>query len=84
MGDTAFQKIEALAYQIWLDEGCPHGRAEAHWFEAQNRILSEASPPGVTVQLHANRTLRGRRLMPSAVTVQQDRNVSAGDRRAVA
>ncbi|MGJ8612506.1 MAG: DUF2934 domain-containing protein [Octadecabacter sp.] len=33
------EQIRDAAYQIWLDEGQPHGRDEAHWqqaFEALN------------------------------------------------
>jgi hypothetical protein len=32
------EKIRALAYQLWEEEGCPEGRSEAHWIEAENRL----------------------------------------------
>ena len=35
-------QIKALAYRLWLEEGCPEGRAEAHWFQAVE--LVEAAP----------------------------------------
>jgi len=27
------------AHEIWLREGRPEGRAEAHWFEAERELL---------------------------------------------
>ena len=29
--DEREQLIRTKAYYIWLDEGCPEGRADAHW-----------------------------------------------------
>jgi hypothetical protein len=34
-------RLRELAYAIWLEEGCPEGRAEAHWFEAVRRASAE-------------------------------------------
>lgn len=31
-------EIEALAMRIWLDEGCPQGREEQHWLQAERMI----------------------------------------------
>ena len=31
----AEQRIRELAYQLWLQEGRPEGRAEAHWNTAR-------------------------------------------------
>ena len=28
------EQVKAMAYRLWLEEGCPEGRAEAHWFQA--------------------------------------------------
>lgn len=30
--------ISARAYQLWLAEGCPDGRALAHWTQAQHEL----------------------------------------------
>lgn len=30
--------IAARAYQLWLAEGCPEGRALAHWEQAQHEL----------------------------------------------
>jgi len=30
--------IAARAYQLWLAEGCPDGRALAHWMQAQHEL----------------------------------------------
>ena len=37
------EQVKAMAYRLWLEEGCPEGRAEAHWFQAVE--LVEAAPP---------------------------------------
>jgi hypothetical protein len=37
--DWLEQRIREQAYHIWKDEGCPEGRAEAHWEQAR-RVLS--------------------------------------------
>jgi len=29
-------EIRQIAYQLWLDEGCPHGRDRDHWFKAES------------------------------------------------
>jgi hypothetical protein len=34
-------RLRELAYAIWLEEGRPDGRAEAHWFEAVRRATTE-------------------------------------------
>ncbi|MCV6599209.1 MAG: DUF2934 domain-containing protein [Alphaproteobacteria bacterium] len=36
-------KIRELAYQIWEEEGCPHGREIEHWNMAQQRLLEAES-----------------------------------------
>jgi hypothetical protein len=56
-------RIRDRAYQIWLSEGRPHGRDEAHWQQAERDIeteeaasagaerapvTTEASPPTVS------------------------------------
>jgi hypothetical protein len=30
------EEIRQIAYHLWLDEGCPHGRQEEHWFKAES------------------------------------------------
>lgn len=35
------ERIATLAYQIWEDEGCPEGRCEVHWQEAERRLRTE-------------------------------------------
>lgn len=39
------ERIRAIAYQLWLDEGCPHGCADSHWFKAEQLIDAEATVP---------------------------------------
>ncbi len=38
------ERIRAKAYQIWLDEGCPNGRDEAHWEMARLLVAIEDNP----------------------------------------
>ena len=28
-------RVQEIAYQLWLQEGRPEGRADAHWYEAE-------------------------------------------------
>ncbi|HEX9787648.1 MAG TPA: DUF2934 domain-containing protein [Candidatus Binatia bacterium] len=41
------EEIRQIAYQLWLDEGCPHGRHLDHWFKAESiwREQQAANPP---------------------------------------
>jgi len=39
--DDREQRIRSKAYQIWMDEGCPEGRAEAHWDMATELVAIE-------------------------------------------
>lgn len=38
------QSIRDLAYQLWLDEGCPDNRAMEFWLQAE-AALTVTSPP---------------------------------------
>ena len=40
--DDSEQIIRTMAYYIWLDEGCPEGRADAHWQKAADLIAAQA------------------------------------------
>ncbi len=35
------QRTAQRAYEIWESEGCPEGRCEAHWREAERELLIE-------------------------------------------
>ena len=37
------ERIREQAYHIWKEEGCPEGRAEAHWEQARH-VLSPNDP----------------------------------------
>ncbi|UPK35141.1 DUF2934 domain-containing protein [Bradyrhizobium sp. 186] len=34
------QIIRERAYQLWIESGCEHGKAEMHWIDAQREILA--------------------------------------------
>jgi hypothetical protein len=36
------QKIRERAYQLWIENGCEHGKAEMHWLAAQREVLAAA------------------------------------------
>jgi hypothetical protein len=40
-GDNREELIRTKAYYIWLDEGCPEGRADAHWQMATELVATE-------------------------------------------
>jgi hypothetical protein len=33
------EQVRLIAYQIWIDRGCPQGTAESDWLEAEQTIL---------------------------------------------
>ena len=35
------ERISERAYQIWIAEGCVHGRHDEHWHRAENEIAEE-------------------------------------------
>jgi len=39
--DNREQLIRTKAFYIWLDEGCPEGRADAHWHMATELAAAE-------------------------------------------
>lgn len=48
---TQEERVRARAYQIWLEEGRPEGRADIHWQRAVESLAAEAIPeiaPAVT------------------------------------
>ena len=42
------EQVAAIAYQIFLDEGCPEGCHLEHWLEAEAQLL-RGLPPNRTV-----------------------------------
>jgi DUF2934 family protein len=40
--DDREEVVRTMAYYIWLDEGCPEGRADAHWHKAAGQAATEA------------------------------------------
>jgi hypothetical protein len=38
------ERVRAIAYALWLEEGRPEGRAETHWFKALQVANTEAGP----------------------------------------
>lgn len=38
---THEERIRERAYELWLAEGCPEGRAEAHWEMAREMLAGD-------------------------------------------
>jgi Protein of unknown function (DUF2934) len=55
------QRIREHAYQIWVSEGRPQGRAEAHWEMARELVAIEDSQRSAT--------------KPNPGTAERDRNL---------
>jgi hypothetical protein len=32
------ERIRREAYQLWLEDGCPHGRDHIHWIQAEQHV----------------------------------------------
>lgn len=39
--DDLEKRIRARAYKLWLEEGCPEGRADVHWDQACELVAIE-------------------------------------------
>jgi Protein of unknown function (DUF2934) len=39
--DDIEERVRKRAYRLWQDEGCPEGRAEAHWHLARELVAIE-------------------------------------------
>ena len=46
MSDQKHSRVAQRARQIWQREGCPQGRADAHWKQAQEELAREAGQTG--------------------------------------
>jgi hypothetical protein len=44
-GQATQSEIAELAYELWLNRGCPSGSPEEDWFEAERRIGSRTLVP---------------------------------------
>ena len=40
MAQFSRESIEQLAYQYWLNRGCPSGSAEQDWYQAERALLA--------------------------------------------
>jgi Protein of unknown function (DUF2934) len=38
-------RIRNLAYMLWMEDGCPEGRAQEHWLEAEDMLRAEEADP---------------------------------------
>jgi hypothetical protein len=62
--DNREELIRTKAFYIWLDEGSPEGRADAHWYMATELVASEEGSfnPPAPAQAHAESDGKSRKL----------------------
>ena len=48
MSDEREDRIRAVAHRIWLEEGCPDGRADVHWEMARDLVAFEENQRAAT------------------------------------
>lgn len=73
--DDLEQRIRERAYRIWLEEGRPSGRAEAHWDMARELVAIETSQRDATKENPAtpsrDRTFHDRPVEPMEAVENQ-------------
>lgn len=57
------ESVRVRAYQIWEAEGRPHGRDQAHWYQAESEL---SATPRVTAEPAAAATVPKTRRRSSA------------------
>ncbi len=45
---TTEQSIAALAYQLWMERGCPIGSPEVDWFQAETELKMTNEPASMS------------------------------------
>ena len=62
--DSLTDQIRRRAHEIWLSEGCPHGRDHIHWVRAEaefrEKLSADQSNAVHTPALHERPTDSGR------------------------
>lgn len=55
------EEVRLIAYEIWLNEGCPHGRHEEHWFKAESIWQARHEQNTLPVEQAPAKTKRSRK-----------------------
>jgi Protein of unknown function (DUF2934) len=63
--DNREQLIRTKAFYIWMDEGCPEGRADAHWQMATELVATEGGRFNLAPQPSTNPTRAAQTRKPS-------------------
>lgn len=58
--DIAQEQVSVRAYELWEKEGRPHGRDQAHWFEAERQMQVLAPDENDAAPRSRKRTARKR------------------------
>jgi hypothetical protein len=59
------QRVRERAYQMWTEAGCPDGRADAFWLEAQRDVLTASLENVGRVTAAENKPARKPKATPS-------------------
>lgn len=43
------EEVAALAYQLWVERGSPHGSHEEDWYQAEQKLRDTSQPKSKTV-----------------------------------
>ncbi len=77
MSSTPEQQIRERAYHLWLLDGCPHERADEHWFSAERQVLALASTPMKAKKRAATKTVETLELSKPTRSTSKRQNTPA-------
>jgi hypothetical protein len=52
--DDFDERVRQRAYRLWVEEGCPEGRSDAHWDKARELVAIEENQRHTTKPVVAN------------------------------
>lgn len=64
--DDFDERVRHRAYRLWVEEGCPEGRSEAHWDKARELVKIEESKKAAAKPVPRPEEARARPAEPTA------------------
>jgi hypothetical protein len=71
------ERIQERAYQIWIREGCPHGRHAEHWQQAEFEIAAELRSQAKTETVRSEKGDAAPKKRPSRSRVKSDQEATS-------
>lgn len=68
--DISQQEISTKAYDLWQQQGCPDGRSQEFWFEAERQLKGNSAAPFTDQPLR--RAARSSKLVTAADDIDED------------